>query len=263
MQRSLNHFSLEEDRVLISIIPVRGIPDVIKGDDLGNLIAKRFEDQGERFQQGDIVVVSQKIVSKAEGRTVALSTVHPSEFARTIAAGTGKDPRHVEVILGETGKIVRMRGGHLITETKQGFICANAGVDQSNVRPRDSVTLLPRDSDTSADRIRKSLHKIIGKNFPVIVTDTFGRAWRMGQVNFAIGISGMKPIHDYRGAKDMYRRTLQVTEIAVADELAGAAELVMNKSDRVPAAVIRGYKAPKGFGRVNDLLRPEELDLFR
>jgi coenzyme F420-0:L-glutamate ligase / coenzyme F420-1:gamma-L-glutamate ligase len=248
---------------LISIIPVKGIPDVRKGDDLGNLIANRFEDQGEELQQGDILVVSQKIVSKAEGRIVALSTVHPSEFARTIATGTGKDPRHVEVILGETGKIVRMRSGHLITETKQGFICANAGVDQSNVQGKDSVTLLPRDSDASADRIRKSIHRTTGKNFAVIVTDTFGRAWRMGQVNFAIGVSGMKPIHDYRGSRDMYRRTLQVTEIAVADELAAAAELVMNKADRVPAAVIRGYRAPKGFGRVKDLLRPEESDLFR
>lgn len=248
---------------MISIIPVAGIPDVRKGEDLGDLIANRFQDQGETFQQGDIIVVSQKVVSKTEGRTVGLSTVHPSEFAKTIAAGTKKDPRHVEVVLRETGKIVRMRGGHLITETKQGFICANAGVDQSNVKRKYSVTLLPRDSDASADRIRKSLHRITGKNFPVIVTDTFGRAWRMGQVNFAIGVSGMKPIHDYRGSRDMYRRTLQVTEIAVADELAGAAELVMNKADRVPAAVIRGYRAPKGFGRVKDLLRPEEFDLFR
>jgi len=248
---------------LINIIPVKGIPDIKKGDDLGNLILSRFGNQGEELQKGDIIVVSQKIVSKAEGRIVALSTVHPSEFAKTIAAGSGKDPRHVEVILGETAKMVRMRGGHLITETKQGFICANAGVDQSNVRGKDSVTLLPRNSDSSADRIRESLHRITGKNFPVIVTDTFGRAWRMGQVNFAIGISGMKPIHDYRGSRDMYRRTLQVTEIAVADELAGAAELVMNKADRVPAAVIRGYKAPRGLGRVKDLLRPEEFDLFR
>ena len=248
---------------MINIIPVTGIPDIRKGDYIGILIGNSFQDHGEKFQQGDIIVVSQKIVSKAEGRIVSLSSVHPSEFARTIADGTGKDPRHVEVILGETGKIIRMRGGHLITETKQGFICANAGIDQSNVKQRDSITLLPRDSDISADRIRKSLHRISGKHFPVIVTDTFGRAWRMGQVNFAIGISGMKPIHDYRGSRDMYRRTLQVTEIAVADELAGAAELVMNKADRVPAAVVRGYKAPRGLGRVKDLLRPEEFDMFR
>jgi coenzyme F420-0:L-glutamate ligase/coenzyme F420-1:gamma-L-glutamate ligase len=157
-----------------------------------------------------------------------------------------------------------MRAGHLITETSQGFICANAGVDQSNVgTKRDSVTLLPRDSDASADRIRKTIHHTTGKDVPVIITDTFGRAWRIGQVNFAIGVSGMKPIRDYRATKDMYRRTLQVTEIAVADELASAAELVMNKADRVPVAIVRGYEAPRGRGRVKDLIRPEEFDLFR
>ncbi len=194
---------------------------------------------------------------------VRLSKITPSNFAKTIAKQGNKDPRQVEVILQETEKIIRMRGGHLITETKHGFICANAGVDQSNVGRTDSVTLLPRDSDASADQIRKTIHQLTGQMIPVIITDTFGRAWRVGQVNFAIGISGLKPIHDYRGTKDMYRRTLQVTEIAVADELACAAELVMNKADRVPVALVRGYRFPKGRGRVRDLLRPEEFDLFR
>jgi coenzyme F420-0:L-glutamate ligase/coenzyme F420-1:gamma-L-glutamate ligase len=249
---------------MLTILPVKGIPDIKKGDDLGRLIAGKVEDQGYQFKQGDIAVVSQKIVSKAEGRVLPLSKIIPSDFAKTIANETGKDPRQVEVVLRESKKIIRMRGGHLITETSHGFICANAGVDQSNVGTRrDSVTLLPRDSDASADRIRKTIHHTTGRDVPVIITDTFGRAWRMGQVNFAIGISGMKPIHDYRGTKDMYRRTLQVTEIAVADELAGAAELVMNKADRVPVAIVRGYKAPRGRGRVRDLIRPEEFDLFR
>lgn len=249
---------------MLTILPVKGIPDIKRGDDIGELIASKLEDQGDRFQQGDIVVISQKIVSKAEGRVLALSKVVPSDFAKTIANGTGKDPRQVEAVLRESKKIIRMRGGHLITETNHGFICANSGVDQSNVGiARDSVTLLPRDSDASADRIRKTIHHITGRNVPVIITDTFGRAWRIGQVNFAIGISGMKPIHDYRGTRDMYRRTLQVTEIAVADELASAAELVMNKADKIPVAIIRGYKAPKGQGRIKDLVRPEELDLFR
>ena len=248
---------------MLTIIPVRGIPDIKKGDDLGRLLVTRLKEQGDTFQPGDITVVAQKIVSKAEGRVVSLSRIAPSDFAKTIASNIGKDPRQVEVILRETEKMVRMKGGHLITETKQGFICANAGVDQSNVGDRDSVTLLPQDSDASADRIRKTIHEITGRIVHVIVTDTFGRAWRMGQVNFAIGVSGMKPIHDYRGTKDMYRRTLKVTEMAVADELACAAELVMNKADRVPAAIIRGYKAPKGHGRAKDLLRPEEIDLFR
>jgi coenzyme F420-0:L-glutamate ligase / coenzyme F420-1:gamma-L-glutamate ligase len=249
---------------MLSVLPVKGIPDIKSGDDVGKLIVERVENQGDEFQRGDIAVISQKIVSKAEGRTLTLSKVTPSEFARTIANETGKDPRQVEVVLRESKKIIRMRGGHLITETAHGFICANSGVDQSNVgRTRDSVTLLPRDSDESADRIRKTIHHITGRDVPVIITDTFGRAWRIGQVNFAIGISGMKPIQDYRGTKDMYRRTLQVTEIAVADELASAAELVMNKSDKVPVAIIRGYKAPKGRGRIKDLVRPEEFDLFR
>jgi coenzyme F420-0:L-glutamate ligase/coenzyme F420-1:gamma-L-glutamate ligase len=249
---------------VLTILPVKGIPDIKKGDDLGRLIAGKVEDQGDQFQQGDIAVISQKIVSKAEGRVLPLSKIIPSSFAKTIANETGKDPRQVEVVLRESKTIVRMRGGHLITETSHGFICANAGVDQSNVgTKRDSVSLLPHDSDASADKIRKTIHHTTGKDVPVIITDTFGRAWRIGQVNFAIGISGMKPIHDYRGTKDMYRRTLQVTEIAVADELAAAAELVMNKADRVPVAIVRGYKAPRGRGRVKDLLRPEEFDLFR
>ena len=249
---------------MLIILPVKGIPDIRKGDDLGKRIVVAVENQGDELENGDIAVVSQKIVSKAEGRMLTLSKISPSEFAKTIANETGKDTRQVEVVLRESKKIIRMRGGHLITETSHGFICANSGVDQSNVgRTRDSVTLLPRDSDASADRIRKTIHHSTGKDLPVIITDTFGRAWRVGQVNFAIGVSGMKPIHDYRGTRDMYGRTLQVSEIAVADELACAAELVMNKADKVPVAIVRGYKPPRGRGRVEDLLRPEELDLFR
>jgi coenzyme F420-0:L-glutamate ligase / coenzyme F420-1:gamma-L-glutamate ligase len=248
---------------MLTIIPVTGIPDIKKGDDLGKVITDRVEKQGERFEQGDIAVIAQKIVSKAEGRVISLSRIIPSEFARTIAKETGKDSRQVEVILQESKKIIRMRGGNLITETKHGFICANAAVDMSNVGKGDSATTLPKDSDASADRIRKAIHHLTGKTVSVIITDTFGRAWRIGHVNFAIGVSGMKPIRDYRGTRDMYRKTLHVTEMAVADELAGAAELVMNKADRIPVAVIRGYKAPKGHGRAADLIRPEEIDLFR
>lgn len=248
---------------MISVIPVKGIPNIKNGDSLGKLIVERVHRQGDELRSGDITVVSQKIVSKAEGMIIPLSRIKPSEFAKTIAKESGKDPRQVEVILSQTKKIIRMRGGHLITETKHGFICANAGVDQSNVGKTLSVTILPRDSDASADRIRKTIQETIGRNIPVVITDTFGRAWRVGQVNFAIGLSGLRPIRDYRGTKDMYRRTLQVTEIAVADELACAAELVMNKADRVPVALIRGYRALKGHGRVNNLLRPEQFDLFR
>jgi coenzyme F420-0:L-glutamate ligase / coenzyme F420-1:gamma-L-glutamate ligase len=249
---------------LISILPVKGIPDIESGDNLGEIIVGRLKDQGEEFQEGDVTVVSQKVVSKAEGRVVSLSKIIPSPFASFLSKETGKDPRQVEVILRETRKIIRMRAGHLITETKHGFVCANAGVDASNVgKGKDTVTLLPLNPDASADRIGKTIRKLTGKTIPVIITDTFGRAWRMGQVNFAIGISGMKPIHDYRGTRDMYRHTLRVTEIAVADELASAGELVMNKADRVPVALVRGYKLKRGKGTGKDLLRPEEMDLFR
>jgi coenzyme F420-0:L-glutamate ligase / coenzyme F420-1:gamma-L-glutamate ligase len=249
---------------LLTIIPVKGIPDVESGDNLGEIIVTRLREQGEEFQEGDIVVVSQKIVSKAEGRIVNLSKVTPSSFASFVGKEAGKDPRQVEVILRETRKIIRMKAGHLITETKHGFICANAGVDASNVaRGKDAVTLLPLDPDESADRIGKTIRKLSGKRVPVIVTDTFGRAWRTGQVNFAIGVSGIKPIHDYKGTRDMYRHTLHVTEIAVADELASAGELVMNKSDKVPVALVRGYTYRRGKGMGKNLLRPEELDLFR
>ena len=188
----------------------------------------------------------------------------PSAFALALAEEMDKDPRHVEIILRETKRIIRMKAGHLITETRQGFICANAAVDASNVaKQRNMLSLLPLDPDSSAKRIRRRIHQLTGADSAVIITDTFGRPWRMGHVNFAIGIDGLKPIRDYRRTKDMYRRTLRVTEMAVADELASAAELVMNKADRVPVALIRGYKYPKGNGSGKDLLRPEELDLFR
>src|SRR5437879_850938 len=221
--------------VLLTIIPVKGIPDIELGDNLGEIIVARLKDQGEEFQEGDVAIVSQKVVSKAEGRVVNLSKVTPSPFASFVAKEAGKDPRQVEVILQETRKIIRMKAGHLITETRHGFICANAGVDASNVaKGKDTLTLLPLNPDASADRIGKTIRKLTGKTIPVIITDTFGRAWRMGQVNFAIGISRMKTIHEYSGTRDMYRHTLHVTEIAIADELASAGELVMNKADKIP-----------------------------
>ncbi len=247
----------------ISIIGIQGIPDIQKGDDLAQIIVNRVKHQKETIKDHDILVISQKVVSKAEGQIVQLDSIRPSEFSRQIAKELQRDPRHIEVILSESKKIIRMKAGHLITETKHGFICANSGVDQSNIVKRNSVTLLPRKPDSSADLIRKKIHQLTGKNVPVIITDTFGRAWRMGQVNFAIGVSGIKPIHDYRGKRDMYRRILHVTEIATADELASAGELVMNKSDRIPVAIIRGYRYRSGQGTGKNLLRPEDQDLFR
>jgi coenzyme F420-0:L-glutamate ligase / coenzyme F420-1:gamma-L-glutamate ligase len=249
---------------MLTILPIQGLPDITKGDNLGKLIVNKIVESGERVQRGDIIVISQKIVSKAEGRIVSLERIKPSAFAREIASEADKDPRHVEIILRESKKIIRMKSGHLITETKHGFVCANSGVDMSNVgRQRDTVTLLPVDPDKSAAAIRNDIRKLTGEDVPVIITDTFGRAWRIGQVNFAIGISGIKPVRDYRGTRDMYRYVLHVTEIAVADELASAAELVMNKADRVPVAIVRGYKFRHGNGTGRDLVRPEESDLFR
>ncbi len=249
---------------MITILPVKGIPDVKKGNDIAKLITTSLGKQKTGLRVGDIIVIAQKIVSKAEGRVVSLAKVKPSAFALDMAGEMDKDPRHVEVILRETKRIIRMRAGHLITETRHGFICANAAVDASNAgRRRDLVTLLPVDPDSSADTIRKRVLQLTGVDVPVVITDTFGRPWRMGHVNFAIGVSGLKPIRDYRGTRDMYRRTLRVTEMAVADELASAGELVMNKADKVPAAIVRGYKYVKGKGSGKQLLRPEELDLFR
>lgn len=247
----------------ISIIAVKGIPDIQKGDDLAQIIVDRVKRQKETINDHDILVISQKVVSKAEGQIVQLDRVRPSEFSRQIAKELQRDPRHVEVILNESKKIIRMKSGHLITETKHGFICANSGVDQSNIGKRNSVTLLPKNPDASARLMREKLHRLTGKNVPIIITDTFGRAWRMGQVNFAIGVSGIRPVHDYRGKRDMYGRILHVTEIALADELASAGELVMNKSDRIPVAIIRGYRYRFGHGSGKDLLRPEDKDLFR
>ncbi len=254
----------EADRELLTILPVRRIPDIKKGDDLAKITVSAFESNGEELRKGDILVIAQKVVSKAEGRIQALSSVKPSLFAIGMARAMDKDPRHLEIILRESKNIIRMRGGHLITETRHGFICANSGVDMSNVgKGGEEMTLLPKDPDASAERVRSGIRRITSLDVPVVITDTFGRAWRLGHVNFAIGVSGLKPIKDYRGTRDMYRRVLRVTEMAVADELASAGELVMNKADRVPVAVVRGYKYARGHGNARQLIRPEELDLFR
>jgi coenzyme F420-0:L-glutamate ligase/coenzyme F420-1:gamma-L-glutamate ligase len=211
----------------------------------------------------DIIVVAQKIVSKSEGRVVDLQTVTPSTLANTIAESSEKDPKHVEVILREAANIIRMRGPHIIVETRHGFVCANAGVDRSNAGNGDLAVLLPIDPDRAAQKLRKRIRELTGADVGVIISDTFGRAWRNGQVNVAIGIDGLKPIVDYRGSRDMFGNQLKVTQIAIADELASAAELVMRKSDGVPVAIIRGVDYAKGSGSVNQLIRPKEEDLFR
>ncbi len=247
----------------VRIIPIVGIPEVRPGDDLGAIILESARQQGLAFEDGDILVVTQKVVSKAEGRIVALDTVQPGAFAEQIAEQWEKDARLVEVVLGESARIVRMGHGVMICETKHGFICANAGVDSSNVETLGTVALLPVDSDASAERLRNQIEKATGVSLAVVITDTFGRPWREGHVNFAIGVAGMLPLHDYTGEHDPAGYELRVTSMAVADELAAAAELAHGKLDRVPVAVVRGYEYPRGDGSSRDLLRDAEKDLFR
>ena len=246
-----------------TVVGLRYIPEVRPRDNLGRMIIEAANRQALQLRSSDVVVVAQKVVSKAEGRFVFLGSVKPSAEAKRIAGAMRKDPRHVEVILRETKRVVRRRGPHLIVETRHGLVCANAGVDKSNVGGQDAVTLLPKDPDKSARRIRDQIKQRTGKVVSVIVSDTFGRPWRLGQTNVAIGLSGMRPLIDYRGRKDTFGYELSVTRIAVIDELASTAELVMNKVDRIPVAIIRGYPHLQSRGSARELVRSARQDLFR
>jgi coenzyme F420-0:L-glutamate ligase/coenzyme F420-1:gamma-L-glutamate ligase len=246
----------------VSITALEGIPEVNPGDDLAGFILEAAARQGIAFQDGDVLVVTQKAVSKAEGRIVDLNEVEPSHFAQVLAEQWEKDPRHVEVVLRESKRIVRMDHGVIICETHHGFVCANAGVDASNV-PGGRLTLLPIDPDASAQRIRDGLLRLTGVDLPVIVSDTFGRPWRTGYTEVAIGVAGMAPILDYVGQADTQGRELRATWICIADELASAAELVTGKVNRVPAALIRGYSVAPGEGSAQDLVRDADRDMFR
>jgi coenzyme F420-0:L-glutamate ligase/coenzyme F420-1:gamma-L-glutamate ligase len=248
---------------LIQIFGLRKLPLFKEGDNVADWIVRAAKEEQITIQERDVIVIAQKIVSKAEGGIVHLNTVKPSPTAEEIAKTSGKDPRHVEAILQQSNKIIRQKEGHLIVETKHGFVCANAGVDKSNVEDADSITILPVDADSSARSIRERIHELTGIDVGVIISDTFGRAWRIGQVNVAIGVDGLQPIIDYRGQKDMFGYVLNVTQMAVADELASAAELVMRKSDGVPVAIIRGFNYVSAGGSARELIRPEEEDLFR
>jgi coenzyme F420-0:L-glutamate ligase / coenzyme F420-1:gamma-L-glutamate ligase len=239
----------------VTITPVEGLPEVREGDDLAALIAERAT-----LADGDVLVVAQKVVSKAEGRVVRLADVEPSEEARKLAAGT--DPRQLEVILRGTARIVRVRPPLVIAETPHGFVCASAGVDASNAPELDSVVLLPEDPDASAARLRERLRELAGAEVGVIVSDSFGRAWRQGTTDVAIGVAGIQPLLDLKGVRDATGYELHATVIAVADELAGAAELVMGKTAGVPAAVIRGVDT-RGEGSARELVMPFDRDLFR
>jgi coenzyme F420-0:L-glutamate ligase/coenzyme F420-1:gamma-L-glutamate ligase len=241
---------------VIEIHPLRGIPELVEGDDVAAHVAQVVE-----LRDHDVVVLAQKAVSKAEGRVVQLADVEPSQLATTLAADDG-DARHLEVILRESHRVVRARKSFVIAETRHGFICASAGVDASNTPADGTVVLLPEDPDASAARIRRRLHELTGAAVGVIVSDSFGRPWRQGTIDVAIGVAGIPALLDLRGSRDASGRELRTTQIAVADELASAAELVMGKDRAVPGAVIRGLHL-EGEGTAADIPIPEERDLFR
>jgi coenzyme F420-0:L-glutamate ligase/coenzyme F420-1:gamma-L-glutamate ligase len=248
----------------VEVFPVTGLPIIKEGDDLALLICQAAEKQGLPIQNGDVIVATHVIVSRAEGNVVDLETVTPSEFAKTVANTTGKDPRLVEVILRESRSIVRMRDGKLITETKQGLVCANSGIDQSNVPGDTVVAPLPEDSDQSAQRIRQKILELTKKDVAVIVSDTHGRPLRQGEINIALGTSGFEPLRDRRGEKDLFGYTIRIKRTAIADELASAAELVIGQTNEgIPVAIIRGYPYPKSeTANATKMIRPAEEDLF-
>ena len=246
----------------VRILALPGLPEVKPGDALVPLLAEALTKLPLQARSGDILVLAHKIVSKAEGRIVPLAAVTPSPLADSWAREWGRDPRVVELALSESRRIVKMDRGVLLAETRHGFVCANAGVDLSN-SPEGMVTLLPEDPDRSAAAVRAGLKEAAGWDLVVIIADTFGRPWREGQVNVAIGVAGGMPLSDYRGRKDGFGRTLQSTCIARADEIASAAELVMGKRRRAPAALVRGVRLEEGPGDASNLVRPADRDLFR
>jgi coenzyme F420-0:L-glutamate ligase/coenzyme F420-1:gamma-L-glutamate ligase len=241
---------------VIEVLPVEGLPEIVEGDDLASLVAAAIE-----LRSGDVVCVAQKVVSKAEGRVVRLDGVEPSAEARRLAGSDG-DPRRLEVVLRESARVVRSRPPLVIAETRHGFVCASAGVDASNAPAPDTVVLLPDDPDASAARLRAGLEELTGHTLGVIVTDTFGRSWRLGITNVAIGASGIEVLRDLRGVYDPTGYELHSTVIAIADEIAAAAELVMGKTARIPAAVVRGVDVA-GSGAASELVMPAAHDLFR
>ena len=241
----------------LQVIPVKFQKEVEPNDDLVDLILESFE-----INDDDIFVFSQKIISKNEDRILRLSSVNPSLLADGIASSYGKDPRLVELILSESKRIVRMENGVIIVETKHGFVCANAGIDESNVED-GYATLLPSDPDRSANLLKEKIKQNTGKNVAVIISDTFGRPFRLGQTDIAIGIAGLEPILDYNGKPDTFGKIMQVTAIAVADEICSASELVMGKTQKCPIAVIRNYNFSSSTTKIQEILRSDHDDLFR
>jgi len=244
-------------------IPVRGIGEIRPGDALVEKVLKALTRQRLRLERGDILVVTHKVVSKAEGQVVSLRQVQPSRVARRWAKRHRLDARVVELALGQARRVVRMQRGVLITQTRHGLVCANSGVDLSNVDGGRSAALLPRDPDRSAEELRRALEVRTGLDIPVIITDSFGRPWREGLTEVAIGLAGMRAFRDYRGRRDAAGYRLRATQEAVADELAALAGLAGGKLSRTPACIIRGFPYQRGRGRARDLVRPAARDLFR
>jgi coenzyme F420-0:L-glutamate ligase/coenzyme F420-1:gamma-L-glutamate ligase len=249
----------------VEIIAVENLPLIRKGNNIAELICNAAKKQNTPIQEKDVIVITHVAVSKAEGTVVNLDEVSPSEQAKEIAQQNEKEPELVEVILRETKEIVRTGPNSLITETKNGIICANAGVDRSNVEGERNVVLLPKNPDASAQKIRQEIRSLTGCDVAVIVSDTHGRPFRMGEINVAIGVAGIKPIRDRRGEKDLFGYVLRIKQTAVADELASAAELVIGQANEgIPVAIIRGYKyQTTENASATELNRPKEKDLFR
>lgn len=247
----------------MEILPLASLPEVRRGDDLALLVTEAAAREQIKLRSGDICVLAQKIVSKSEGAIVLLAEMTPSPLACAWAAIRHEDPRFIEVVLRESKRVVRMTERALIAETQQGFVCANAGVDRSNVPGEQRVSCLPEDPDASARHFVRRVRQLTGVSVGAIISDTFGRAWRLGQVNVAIGAAGLEVIKDLRGSKDRHGHRLRSTVLAVADELAAAAGLVMGKIERVPAVIVRGYPSPRRGGSARELIRPPAEDLFR
>ena len=241
----------------LQVIPIKIQKEIESGDNLVYLIRESFE-----INDGDVLVFSQKIISKNEGRIRSLSSVNPSLLADGIASSYGKDPRLVELILSESKRIVRMENGVIIVETKHGFVCANAGIDESNVKD-GYATLLPDDPDKSANLLKDRIKQKTGKDVAIIISDTFGRPFRLGQTDVAIGIAGLEPILDYNGKQDTFGKIMQVTAIAVADEICSTSELVMRKVQKCPIAAIRNYNFSSSTAKIQEMLRSDHDDLFR
>ncbi len=252
---------------MVALFPIHGLPLIQPGDPLANLIVESMERAGQMFEQGDVLVVAQKVISKAEGRVVRLEDVQPAPEAEILAARTDKDARLVQLILDETNEVVRVRPGLIVVEDRRGFVCANAGIDRSNIEQLGEgewVALLPRDPDASAQALRQQLKTLTAVDVAVIINDSHGRAWREGTVGVAIGLAGMPAVWDRRGDTDLTGYILQHTILGLADEIAAAASLLMGPAaEGVPAVIVRGLDLPPGVGTARDLQRPRAMDLFR